>query len=49
LRDIINKISGEMSLAMVFNTKVDGRQLIALINDDFGMTDRWQRQGTIAQ
>ena len=37
LRDIINKISGEMALAMVFNTKVDGCQLIALINDDFGL------------
>ena len=37
LRDIINKISSEMALAMVFNTKVDGRQLIALINDDFGL------------
>ncbi|MBD1399558.1 XrtA/PEP-CTERM system-associated ATPase [Pelovirga terrestris] len=37
LRDIINKISGEMSLAMVFNTQVDGHQLIALINDDFGL------------
>ncbi len=37
LRDIINKISSEMTLAMVFNTRVDGRQLIALINDDFGM------------
>ncbi len=38
LRDIINKISSEMTLAMVFNTRVDGRQLIALINDDFGLT-----------
>ena len=37
LRDIINKISADMTLAMVFNTKVDGRQLIALINDDFGL------------
>ncbi|SRR6056297_737630 len=37
LRDIINKISSEMTLAMVFNTRVDGRQLIALINDDFGL------------
>ena len=37
LRDIINKISGEMALAMVFNTKVNGHQLIALINDDFGL------------
>lgn len=37
LRDIINKISGDMALAMVFNTKVDGCQLIALINDDFGL------------
>lgn len=37
IRDIINKISAEMTLAMVFNTRVDGRQLISMINDDFGL------------
>ena len=37
LRDIINKISNDTTLAMIFNTRVDGRQLIAMINDDFGM------------
>ena len=37
VRDIINKISSEMTLAMIFNTRVDGRQLIAMINEDFGL------------
>lgn len=37
LRDIINKISSDTTLAMVFNTRVDGRQLIAMINEDFGL------------
>lgn len=37
LRDIINRIGEDTTLAMVFNTRVDGRQLIALINEDFGL------------
>ena len=37
VRDIINKISGDITLSMIFNTKVDGRQLIAMINADFGL------------
>lgn len=37
LRDIINKISSDTTLAMVFNTRVDGHQLIAMINEDFGL------------
>ncbi len=37
LRDIINKISSDTTLAMVFNTRVDGQQLVALINEDFGL------------
>ncbi len=37
LRDIINKISGDTTLAMVFNTSVDGTQLLAMINEDFGL------------
>ena len=37
VRDIINKVSADMTLAMIFNTRVDGRQLIAMINEDFGM------------
>ncbi len=37
VRDIINKISSDITLSMIFNTKVDGRQLIAMINADFGL------------
>ncbi|NOQ51766.1 MAG: AAA family ATPase [Desulfuromonadaceae bacterium] len=37
VRDIINKISSDMTLSMIFNTRVDARQLIAMINEDFGL------------
>ena len=37
LRDIINKIGSDVTLSMIFNTRVDGRQLIAMINADFGL------------
>ena len=37
LRDIINNISSDVTLSMVFNTRVDGHQLIAMINSDFGL------------
>lgn len=37
IRDMINKIPADMTLAMVFNTRVDGAELIALINEDFGL------------
>lgn len=37
LRDIINKISADVTLSLIFNTRVDGYQLIAMINDDFGL------------
>jgi putative secretion ATPase (PEP-CTERM system associated) len=37
LRDIINKISSDVTLSMIFNTRVDGAQLIAMINEDFGL------------
>jgi len=37
LRDIINKISSDVTLSMIFNTRVDGYQLIAMINTDFGL------------
>lgn len=40
LREIINNISSETTLSMVFNTRVDGHQLLALINDDFGLETR---------
>ncbi|MEE4254903.1 MAG: XrtA/PEP-CTERM system-associated ATPase [Desulfuromusa sp.] len=37
LRDIINKISSDVTLSMIFNTRVDGYELIAMINRDFGL------------
>ena len=37
VRDIINKISADVTLSMIFNTRVDGAQLIAMINKDFGL------------
>ncbi|SEA44610.1 putative secretion ATPase, PEP-CTERM locus subfamily [Desulfuromusa kysingii] len=37
LRDIINKISTDVTLSMIFNTRVDGYQLVAMINTDFGL------------
>ena len=37
LRDVINKISSDVTLSMIFNTRVDGHQLIAMINTDFGL------------
>lgn len=37
LREIINNIGSEVTLSMVFNTRVNGQQLLALINDDFGL------------
>jgi len=37
LRDIINKIGSDVTLSMIFNTRVDGHQLIAMINADFGL------------
>lgn len=37
VRDIINKISSDTTLAMIFNTRVDSQQLIGMINEDFGL------------
>lgn len=37
VRDVINKISADVTLSMIFNTRVDGYQLIAMINTDFGL------------
>ncbi len=37
LRDIINKVESDVTLAMVFNTRVDSHQLISMINEDFGL------------
>ncbi len=37
VRDIINRVSADTTLAMVFNTRVNGHQLISMINEDFGL------------
>ena len=37
IRDIINKISEDMTLAMIFNTRFNSTQMIAMINEDFGL------------
>ena len=37
VRDVINNISSDVTLSMIFNTRVDGYQLIAMINADFGL------------
>ncbi len=37
LRDFTNKLDRHATLAKVFNTKVNFEQLIAMINDDFGL------------
>ena len=35
--DLIKRLAGNVTLAKVFNTKVNSEQLIAMINDDFGL------------
>ncbi len=37
LRDIINRISSDTTLSMIFNTRVDAQQLVGMINEDFGL------------
>ncbi|GAB4390633.1 MAG: XrtA-associated ATPase [Thermodesulfovibrionales bacterium] len=37
IRDLMKKLDGEITLSKVFNTKVNAEQLIAMINDDFGL------------
>ena len=37
VRDVINNLSSDVTLSMIFNTRVDGHQLIAMINTDFGL------------
>jgi putative secretion ATPase (PEP-CTERM system associated) len=37
ISDLINRIDANVNLARVFNTKVSSEQLIAMINDDFGL------------
>src|SRR5512142_2774721 len=37
ISDLINRIEANVNLARVFNTKVTSEQLIAMINNDFGL------------
>lgn len=37
LRDIVNNVDQEITLAMIFNTKVSGIQLLAMVNEEFGL------------
>jgi putative secretion ATPase (PEP-CTERM system associated) len=37
IRNLVAQLDADVCLAMVFNTRVSGEQLLALINDDFGL------------
>ncbi|WP_432821241.1 XrtA/PEP-CTERM system-associated ATPase [Trichloromonas sp.] len=37
IRDIINNLEADIALSMVFNTRVTSKQVIAMINEDFGL------------
>src|ERR671936_758175 len=37
IRDMIRKQGKRVVLSKIFNTRVDAEQLVALINDDFGL------------
>ncbi len=37
ISDLIKRLAGNVTLAKIFNTKVTSEQLIAMINDDFGL------------
>lgn len=37
LRDIIKNVRKETSLALIYNTKVSGVQLLAMVNEEFGL------------
>ena len=37
IRDLINNLDQDMVLAMVFNTRATARQMLAMINEDFGL------------
>ncbi|BCR05285.1 ATPase [Desulfuromonas versatilis] len=37
IRDIVNNLEDDVALSLVFNTSVNGEQLIAMINEDFGL------------
>ncbi|APG26437.1 hypothetical protein A7E78_00285 [Syntrophotalea acetylenivorans] len=37
LKDFVSRLAGDTALAMVFNTSLDGEQLLAAINEEFGL------------
>lgn len=37
IRDLINNLDGDMVLAMVYNTRATARQMLSMINEDFGL------------
>ncbi|MBZ0156124.1 MAG: XrtA-associated ATPase [Alphaproteobacteria bacterium] len=37
IRDLVKKLEGRVTISKVFNTKVSAEQLIALVNEDFGL------------
>ena len=37
LRDVVNSVNKNTRLALIFNTKVSGLQLLAMINEEFGL------------
>jgi len=38
VRNLIKEIGQDVALSMVFNTRVSNKQILAMINDDFGLT-----------
>lgn len=47
IRNLIKKNLGRVVLSKIFNTKVDSEQLIAMINDDFGLPVQSKNKTTL--
>lgn len=47
IRDLIKKKDGRMVLSKIFNTKVNSEQLLAMINDDFGLSGQGKDKVTM--
>ena len=47
IRDFINRLDDRTTLARVFNTRVDFEQLLAMINDDFGLDSAGKNKVTL--
>lgn len=47
VRNLVRSIRGKTPLAIVFNTSVDSAQLIALINEDFGLAVEGKSKGEL--